>query len=157
MSENLCVRGCVATEPRHVTTEGGVPITSFRLVNRPRRFGRQGGRGSDGEVNWFTVTAFGPLAVSAAASVATGDPVVVTGWLSVREWLGDGRLRGGPCGATAEIEAEAIGHDLAWGRSVFTRTIVETTLSAPFLVDAAETGGLSVLRRTPDVSPGRSP
>ncbi|AGW41609.1 single-strand DNA-binding protein [Leifsonia xyli subsp. cynodontis DSM 46306] len=122
MTDNLAVRGLVATEPRHLTTEGGIPITSFRLVITRRRFNRKTSSWEDGESNWFTVSAFRRLAVSAAECVAKGDPVVVSGRLSIREWMGEKR------GVTAEIEADAIGHDLAWGRSMFSRTVMEVSL-----------------------------
>ncbi|GAA4149118.1 single-stranded DNA-binding protein [Leifsonia shinshuensis] len=129
MSESVAVRGTVATSPRHVTPEAGSAITSFRLVTddraarpagaqQPAGPGQDPRRGArrDPESNWFTVTAFGELAVSAAACVARGDPLVVTGRLRVRDWAGE------QLGVTVEIEAEAIGHDLARGRSRFTRS-----------------------------------
>ncbi|AAT89123.1 single-stranded DNA-binding protein [Leifsonia xyli subsp. xyli] len=122
MTDNLAVRGIVATEPRHLTSEGGIPITSFRLVSTRRRFNRKTSSWKDRESNWYTVSAFRRLAVSAAACVAKGDPEVVCGRLSIREWMGEKH------GVTVEIEADAIGHDLAWGRSVFSRTVVELSL-----------------------------
>ncbi|SEA86948.1 single-stranded DNA-binding protein [Leifsonia sp. 21MFCrub1.1] len=115
MSDTVAVRGFVATKPRHVVTEGGLPITSFRLVTTHRRYNREASSWEDGESNWYTVSAFRRLALGAAASVAKGDPVLVAGRLCLREWTG------GKQGMTVEIEAESIGHDLTWGRSRFTR------------------------------------
>ncbi|MEY9850390.1 single-strand DNA-binding protein [Leifsonia sp. EB41] len=109
MAETVTVRGTVATSPRHVEPETGAPITSFRLVTNDRRRGRRSGaRVPEAQSNWFTVTAFDELAVSAAACIARGDPLVVAGRLCVRDWEGE------QLGVTVEIEAEAIGHDLSW-------------------------------------------
>ena len=116
MTESVAVRGVVATEPRHLVTREGVAITSFRLVSTRRRFNREAERWEDADRSWYTVSAFRRLAMSAAESLAKGDPVLVSGRLAIREWTGEQR------GITAEIEADGIGHDLSWGNSVFTRS-----------------------------------
>jgi single-strand DNA-binding protein len=118
IADAVAVRGVVATRPRHVVPEVGAPVTTFRLVTGP-----DGVEARDGRHNWYTVTATHRLALSAAACVTRGDPVVVAGRLRVRDWEGD------PVGVTAEIEAHAIGHDLACGRSVFTRFVEEAALT----------------------------
>jgi single-strand DNA-binding protein len=69
-----------------------------------------------GETNWYTVTAFRQLAQNVGSSVQKGDRVVVTGRLKIRKWESGQRE-----GMVVEIDAEAIGHDLAWGTSTFTR------------------------------------
>ncbi|MGH1548545.1 single-stranded DNA-binding protein [Leifsonia poae] len=117
MSDTVAVRGFVATEPRHLVTEGGLPITSFRLVTTRRRYNRQASAWEDGGHNWYTVSAFRKLALGAAGSIAKGDPVLVAGRIHLREWTGDKQ------GVTVEIEADSIGHDLAWGRSRFTKSV----------------------------------
>ena len=125
MTETVTVRGTVATSPRHVEPEAGAAITSFRLVTNDRRRRRRSGAKDPGaQSNWFTVTAFDELAVSAAACIARGDPLVVAGRLCVRDWEGE------QLGVTVEIEAEAIGHDLCWGRSEFTRSTAGFPLPA---------------------------
>jgi single-strand DNA-binding protein len=116
MSDTVAVRGFVATEPRHLVTEGGLPVTSFRLVTTRRRYNRQAATWEDGGSNWYTVSAFRRLALSAAECIAKGDPVLVSGRLCLREWTGEKQ------GMTVEIEADSIGHDLTWGRSAFTRS-----------------------------------
>jgi len=67
-------------------------------------------------VNWYTVTGFRKLAINAAASLQKGDRVVVSGRLRIRDWS-----QGERAGTTVEIEADALGHDVAWGVSRFTR------------------------------------
>lgn len=131
MSDTIAVRGFVATEPRHLVTEGGLPITSFRLVSTRRRYNRQAASWEDGGSNWYTVSAFRRLALSAADCIAKGDPVLVSGRLCLREWAGEKQ------GMTVEIEAESIGHDLTWGRSAFTRSPAAAHAGEP--VEEADT------------------
>jgi len=119
MSEQISVAGLVATTPRHLVTQEGLPITSFRLASSHRRFDRSQNKWIDGETNWFTVTGFRQLAVNASTSVSKGDRILVAGKLRVRDWDNGERA-----GTSVEIEAEAIGHDLSWGSAVFTRTVL---------------------------------
>lgn len=119
MSELLSVTGLVATTPRHLVTQDGLPITSFRLASSQRRFDRNQNKWIDGETNWYTVTSFRQLAVNSSMSVSKGDRIAVQGKLRVRDWDNGERA-----GTSVEIEADSIGHDLAWGNSVFTRTVL---------------------------------
>jgi single-strand DNA-binding protein len=118
MSENFSVTGLVATTPRHLVTQDGLPITSFRLAASTKKFDKQANRWTDGETNWFTVTSFRQLAINSATSVSKGDRVLVMGRLRVRDWDNGERA-----GTSVEIEAETLGHDLHWGSTIFTRTV----------------------------------
>lgn len=115
----LTVAGLVATTPRHIVTQDGLPITSFRLAASTRRFDRAQNKWIDGETNWYTITAFKQLAINIAGSVNKGDRILVTGVVKVRDWDNGERA-----GTSVEIEATSVGHDLSWGSSVFTRTIL---------------------------------
>jgi single-strand DNA-binding protein len=117
--ENITVSGLVATTPRHLITQDGLPITSFRLASSQRRFDRATSKWIDGETNWYTITGFKTLAINAAGSVAKGDRIIVQGTLRVRDWDNGERS-----GTSVEVEATAIGHDLAWGSSTFKRTVL---------------------------------
>lgn len=119
MSELISVAGLVATTPRHLVTQDGLPITSFRLASSQRRFDRSQNKWIDGETNWFTVTGFRQLAINSSTSVSKGDRILVAGKLRVRDWDNGERA-----GTSVEIEAESIGHDLSWGSAVFTRTVL---------------------------------
>lgn len=119
MSDQVTVVGLVATTPRHLVTQDGLPITSFRLASSHRKFDRKENKWIDGETNWFTVTAFRQLAINSAGSVAKGDRVIVSGKLRVRDWDNGERA-----GTSVEIEADGLGHDMTWGSSVFTRTVL---------------------------------
>ena len=123
MTDQLTLTGLIATTPRHLVTSEGLAITSFRLASQQRWFDRKVGRWSDGETNWYTVTAFRDLAVNASQSLQKGDRVVTVGRLKVRDWSNDDRS-----GTSVEIEADSLGHDLYWGVTDYTkvaRTILE--------------------------------
>lgn len=134
MNTNITVQGLVATTPRHIVTADGLPITSFRLASSQRKFDQVNNRWIDGETNWYTVTSTGQLAVNAAGSIGKGDRLVVAGKLHVRDWDNGERA-----GTSVEIEAETIGHDMAWGSSTFERTVLvreqahtEETIAEPY-------------------------
>ncbi|TYL50698.1 single-stranded DNA-binding protein [Agromyces mariniharenae] len=116
MTDSITVTGVVGSDPRlHVTTQG-LAIASFRLASTRRYFDRAKGTWEDGETNWYTVSGFRQLASNAMASVHKGDRVVVQGRLRVRAWE-----NGEKSGIAVEIEADSIGHDLAWGTTVLTK------------------------------------
>jgi single-strand DNA-binding protein len=119
MAENITVAGLVATTPRHLITQDGLPITSFRLASSHRRFDKALGKWVDGETNWYTITAFKQLGINAAGSINKGDRILVQGVLRVRDWDNGERA-----GTSVELEAIAIGHDITWGTSTFTRTVL---------------------------------
>ncbi len=119
MTELVTISGLVATTPRHLITQDGLPITSFRLASTHRRFDREQNKWIDGETNWFTITGFRQLAINLSTSVQKGERVIVSGRLKIRDWDNGERA-----GTSVEVEAEHVGHDLFWGTSVFTRTVL---------------------------------
>lgn len=119
MSDIITLTGLVATSPRHITTSEGLTITSFRLASNQRRFDRTQNAWVDGDTNWYTITAFRQLGTHVASSVEKGQRVIVTGRVRIRDWES-----GEKSGTTVEIDAESIGHDLAWGRATFTRSVI---------------------------------
>jgi single-strand DNA-binding protein len=117
MTDTIALTGIIATDPRVVTTEAGLDIASFRLASTHRRFDRVKDEWVDGDTNWYTVTAFRALGANAGQSLHKGERVVVLGRLRVRAWEA-----GDKSGTTVEVDADAIGHDLRWGRSAFVRS-----------------------------------
>lgn len=117
MSDKVTITGLVATTPRHLVTADGLPITSFRLACSQRTYDRAKKIWTDGVTNWYTITSFNQLAINVAGSIAKGDRIFVTGDLVIRDWDNGERS-----GTSVEVEATAVGHDLNWGSSVFTRT-----------------------------------
>jgi single-strand DNA-binding protein len=110
-------RGLVATTPRHLITQEGLPITSFRLAANEQTYNKETDTWTTGETNWFTITLFSQLAINGAKSISKGDRVVLTGTLKVRDWDNGERS-----GTSVEIEAKSIGHDLEYGTTEFVRT-----------------------------------
>jgi single-strand DNA-binding protein len=119
VTELVTISGLVATTPRHLITQDGLPITSFRLASSHRRFDREQNKWIDGETNWFTITGFRQLAINLSTSVQKGERVIVSGRLKIRDWDNGERA-----GTSVEVEAEHVGHDLFWGTSVFTRNVL---------------------------------
>lgn len=134
MTQQIAITGLVATTPRHIITQDGLPITSFRLASSERRFDRNQNRWIDGETNWYTITAFKTLAINASNSINKGDRVMVVGNLRVRDWDNGERA-----GTSVEVEADAIGHDMTWGTATFTRTVlVRETEEEPVVMTPQE-------------------
>lgn len=115
----ISVTGLVATTPRHIITQDGLPITSFRLASSERHFDTNTNKWVEGETNWYTVSSFRQLAINTSTSVSKGDRVAIIGKLRVRDWDNGERA-----GTAVEIEADSIGFDLAWGTATFTRTML---------------------------------
>lgn len=116
MTDHISVTGVIATEPRSITTSEGLAICSFRVASPQRHFNKTNNEWVEGETNWFTVSAFRQLAEHATASLHKGERIVVRGRLKLRQWERDEKS-----GVSVEIEADALGHDLRWGRSEFSR------------------------------------
>ncbi|MEU9215660.1 single-stranded DNA-binding protein [Streptomyces sp. NPDC048376] len=112
----ICAVGNVATQPVFRDLANG-PSVRFRLAVTARYWDREKSAWTDGHTNFFTVWANRQLAANASGSLAVGDPVVVQGRLKVRTDVREGQSR-----TSADIDAVAIGHDLARGTAAFRRT-----------------------------------
>lgn len=115
MTETITVVGNI-TEPELKTTDTGLQILSFRLASTERRFEKDEEKWVEGATNWYSVSAFRQLADNAGRSLRKGDRVVVTGRLRLRDWETAAKK-----GVTAQIDADALGHDLRWGTTTFHR------------------------------------
>jgi single-strand DNA-binding protein len=118
--------GLVATTPRHLITQEGLPITSFRLASSKRHFDEEKQVWIESETNWFTITAFRTLAINVAKSVSKGDRITVSGTIRVRDWDNGERS-----GTSVEVEADSLGHDLNYGTSEFNRTQIAPPTTTP--------------------------
>lgn len=117
MNETLVtVVGNVATEPESQVTAAGVTCTRFRLATSSRRWDTERGAWTDGATSFYTVRAWRSIGVNVKESVGLGEPLVVQGRLRIREDEKEGRRHVSP-----EIDAVAVGHDLARGVARFTR------------------------------------
>ncbi|UXY27639.1 single-stranded DNA-binding protein [Streptomyces sp. HUAS TT20] len=122
----LCVVGNVATQPVYRELASG-PSVRFRMAVTSRYWDREKNVWTDGHTNFFTVWANRQLAVNAAASLNVGEPVVVQGRLKVRTETREGQQNW----ALADIDAVAIGHDLARGTALFRRAAKPEAAAAP--------------------------
>ncbi|EPH44166.1 putative Single-stranded DNA-binding protein 1 [Streptomyces aurantiacus JA 4570] len=112
----VTVVGNVATTPVFRELPSG-PVTRFRIAVTARHFDRTRNAWTDGHTNFFTVWAWRQLGVNTQGSLAVGEPVIVQGRLRVRD-----EERGGQHWRSVDIDAYAIGHDLARGTSAFRRS-----------------------------------
>jgi single-strand DNA-binding protein len=112
----ITVHGNVVSDPVQRTGRTGSIFTTFRVAQTPYRRGADG-RYYDGETSYYSVITFNALAANAAVSLHKGQPIVVEGSVSVKQYVGtDGQPR-----TSAEIDADHLGHDLSWGRATFER------------------------------------
>lgn len=114
----VTVVGNLVTDPelRHLESNG-TTVLHFRIGSTARRWDRTSGGWIDGNTLFVNVNCWRSLAENASRSLFKGDPVVVTGRLYSREYTGDDGLRR----VTFDLEAAAIGHNLARGTSTFRR------------------------------------
>jgi single-strand DNA-binding protein len=113
----VTVVGNLVDDPKLRTLDAGQDVASFRIASTSRRFDRDGQRWVDAGQLFLGVTCWRELAGNAAASLRRGDPVIVSGKLSTRTYEKDGQNR-----SVCELEALAVGPDLARGTAVFRRT-----------------------------------
>ncbi|MER5780349.1 single-stranded DNA-binding protein [Streptomyces mobaraensis] len=117
MNETLVtVVGNVATQPDFREAANGAALARFRLAATVRRWDRGREEWADAYTSFYSVWAWRSLANNVVASVTIGEPVVVQGKLRINTQERDGRRW-----TSADIDAVAIGHDLARGTSAFRR------------------------------------
>lgn len=116
MSDHITLVGNVVGDPEERATRGGDPIAALRLAVSERRFDRERGQWVDGHTNYYAVSVFGELGRHALSSIRKGERIIVAGRLRLREWETETKR-----GVSADVSADAIGHDLRWGVSIFSR------------------------------------
>lgn len=115
MDAQVSLTGNLGTEVDFVSGDGWCG-GRFRIAHTPR-FWREG-QWVDGTTTWMSVRVWGRLAQNCRDCLRKGDPVVVTGRLRTRTWVDEEEQER----EQLVVEAFAVGHDLARGRSVFQRT-----------------------------------
>lgn len=114
----ITVRGYVTAEPKMwQPTPAQAPCATIRVGSTPRKLNRETGEWQDGETSYYTVKCWRRLAENVHGSLRKGDMVIVRGKVFTRSWLDDQqRVR-----MEVQIEADSVGHDLAFGWSRFNR------------------------------------
>ncbi|MFI0795669.1 single-stranded DNA-binding protein [Micromonospora rubida] len=115
---HVTIVGNVLTAPEwRRTTQSNTLVANFKVASTARRLDRDSGRWVDGNSLRVRVNCWRKLAEGVASSVMVGDPVVVAGRLYTRDWTDEA----GNHRTLYEMEAVAVGHDLARGRGRFLR------------------------------------
>jgi single-strand DNA-binding protein len=113
----VSLTGYVATQPKYRTLGNGASVLSMRVAWTPRYVDRGTGEWVDGNTSFVTVSCWRKLADNVAMCLRKGDPVVVKGRLSVRDYEKDGIPR-----TEVDVDASSVGHDLSRGVAHFQRT-----------------------------------
>ncbi|WOF24555.1 single-stranded DNA-binding protein [Microbacterium betulae] len=136
MTDHITVVGNIANDPTPTTLPNGTAVLRFRLASNRRRFDREKEQWVEEAPNWYSVAAFRSLATNGAASLSKGQRVVVSGRLRVRPWQSDSGARG----TEVEIAADALGIDLLFGTTTYSRTAAGAAYE-PRRDDEAEPAG----------------
>jgi single-strand DNA-binding protein len=131
MDNTVVVVGNLAADPEYRRLDNQLEVANFRVGSTRRRFDRGTGTWMDGETSWWRVSCWRGLAANAAKSLRKGERVVVVGRVRTSSW----ETEDGRSGTSVEVEAEAVGHDLAWGTSEFQRVVRSERLELPTIRD----------------------
>lgn len=112
----LTVVGNISSELFAKETHSG-QVVSFWMRSNERRYDKDADEWRNGRSLAVRVSCWRRLAENVHASLAKGDPVVVTGRLHTNEFLADGQPR-----SVAELEAQAVGPNLSWCTSELRRS-----------------------------------
>lgn len=110
----VTVAGNLTADPQVFKTDNGNYIR-FSVASTPRVRDAATGEYRDGTTTFYRVTAWRRLAENAAGSLAKGQPVIVTGRLTVDSYTStEGETR-----YSVALAADAVGHDLNYGRTQY--------------------------------------
>ncbi len=113
---HVTIKGRLCADPSVFTTKAGAPMTKFRVAQSGRRQ-VQPGQWEDTEPSFYDVLAYRSLAANIGVSLKKGHPVTVHGRQRVVQWRRDD----GQVFVNVEIEADAVGHDLTFGTTAFSK------------------------------------
>lgn len=111
MDNHITLRGYVTAEPKFwQPVESGIARAEVRVGSTPRWLNRDTGEWQDGEPMYFTIKCWRNLAVNVKGSLHKGDMVIVRGKFISRTWVDDQQRQR----VQIEVEADSVGHDLAF-------------------------------------------
>jgi single-strand DNA-binding protein len=135
-SATVTVRGRAAGDPEYHVPPAGEGYVRFRLACTPSFFSQRDGQWHDHHTEWFTVRVFSrEFGCNVSRSVRKGNPVIVTGRFSTRDW---DNPTTGKHGHENVITAEAVSHDLAWCASHHERVVYSARVPQPDGADAGQ-------------------
>jgi single-strand DNA-binding protein len=117
--ENVIIlRGFVTAEPKFwQSSPTQTPLAEIRMGHTPRRLNHTTGEWEDGETSYYSVKCWRRLAVNVKGSLRKGDMILVKGKVVMRTWVDDQQRNR----TQMQVEADSVGHDLAFGWSHFNR------------------------------------
>lgn len=119
-SNYIILTGFVTAEPKLGHTKASrTPVTKIRVGSTPRWLDRGTGEWRDGETSYYNVKCWRKLAENVTCSLRKGDMILVSGKFRTRSWLDDQQHTR----VELEIEADSVGHDMAFGWSHFNRGV----------------------------------
>jgi single-strand DNA-binding protein len=114
----IILRGFVTAEPKFwQTAPTQTPLAEIRLGHTPRRLNRATGEWEDGVTSYYSIKCWRRLAVNVKGSLRKGDMILVRGKVVMRTWVDDQQRNR----VQMQVEADSVGHDLAFGWSHFNR------------------------------------
>ncbi|KQR25124.1 single-stranded DNA-binding protein [Microbacterium sp. Leaf151] len=116
MSDHITLVGNIVGDIEQRATRAGGSVAAFRLAVGERRLDKERGEWVDAHTNYYSISVFGELGANALRSLRKGERVVLSGRLRLREWETETKR-----GVSADVVADAIGHDLRWGTTRFDR------------------------------------
>ncbi len=123
---HISLNGYVATQPQLGETRTGIPSLTMRVAWTPRLIDRVTGEWKDAGTSFLSVRLYRKLAENAATCLRKGDPVIVRGRFSVRDY----EDKSGAKRTAVEVDAISVGHDLNRGVAQFSRVRPQTGLTA---------------------------
>jgi single-strand DNA-binding protein len=114
----VTIRGRLCADPTARTTRTGSPMATFRVASSVRRpVQGQPGVWEDAGTTFYDVVTYKALAANVGMSLRKGHPVSVHG----RQHVNSFRKEDGSTWWAVEVVADAVGHDLSYGTTAFSR------------------------------------
>jgi single-strand DNA-binding protein len=132
----VSLTGYVATQPRWRRRGSPSQNLMMRVAWTTRRIDKSTGEWADGHTSYVSVYCWRKVAENVATCVRKGDPVVVKGRLTVRDYTD----KNGAPRTNVEVDASALGHDLSRGVAQFQRTRPATGMTADEYGEAVANG-----------------
>jgi single-strand DNA-binding protein len=123
---HISLSGYVAMQPVMKHTRTGIPALKLRVAWTPRRMDRVTGEWTDMSTSFLTVYAYRKLAENAAICLRKGDPIVLRGRVTTRDF----EDKNGHQRTALEVDAISFGHDMTRGVSTFQRVRPQTGMTA---------------------------
>lgn len=118
VESRMTITGNLTRDPQlRISSRTGDPFVVLSVAVNNRRFDKPTQQYVTVGTTFFDVMCFRGLGANALRSFAKGDPVVVHGRFSLKEWAGDN----GTNHVDASIDADSVGHDVRFGTTSFSR------------------------------------